>query len=89
MEIELIYNIMSLSGVQQSNSVICMYECICVECICVFMFMHMCLCMNVYVYLCLCIYVYIHTHIYKSPFFRFFSIIGSYKILNIAPCAIQ
>ena len=30
------------------------------------------------------IYVYTHTH-----FFRFFSIIGYYKLLNIVPCAVQ
>ena len=31
-------------------------------------------------YICVCIYIF---------FFRFFSIIGYYKILNIVPCAIQ
>ena len=46
-DVELIYNIVLVSGVQQSDSVI---------------------------YIC---------------FFRLFSIIGYYKILNIVPCAIQ
>ena len=50
--VELIYNIVLVSGVQQSESVI-----------------------------------YLYTHIYN--FFRLFSIIDYYKILNIIPCAIQ
>ena len=32
--------------------------------------------------------MYTHTHTYIY-FFRFFSIIGYYKILNIIPCALQ
>ena len=32
------------------------------------------------------LYVYVCLYIF---FFRFFSIIGCYRILNIAPCAIQ
>ena len=32
------------------------------------------------------IYIYIYIYIF---FFRYFSIIGYYKILNIVPCAIQ
>ena len=48
-EIQLIYNVVLVSGLQQSDSVIC---------ICTF-------------------------------FFRFFSIIGYYKILSRVPCAIQ
>ena len=38
------------------------------------------------------IYTYTHTHIYTHTyisFFRFFSIIGYYKTVNIVPCAIQ
>ena len=46
---QLIYNVVLISGIQQSDS---------------------------------CIYIYIF-------FFRFFSIINYYKILNIVPCAIQ
>ena len=52
-EIQLIYNVVLISGIQQSDSVIHTY-----------------------------IYIYIF-------FFRFFSIIGYYKILSIVPCAIQ
>ena len=37
--------------------------------------------MCIYIYVCVCVCVCI-------PFFRFFSIIGYYKILNIVPCAI-
>ena len=51
MEVELIYNVVLVSGVQQSDSVI--HE---------------------------CIYIF---------FFRFFSIIGYYKILRTVPCALQ
>ena len=32
------------------------------------------------------IYIYIYIYIF---FFRYFSVIGYYKILNIVPCAIQ
>ena len=50
-ELQLIYNIMLVSSVQDRDSVI---------------------------------------HTYVSPFFfRFFSLIGYYKILSIVPCAIQ
>ena len=36
------------------------------------------------------LYIYVHTHTYTHIyFFRFFSIIGYYKVLNIVPCAIQ
>ena len=48
-EVQLIYNIVLVSGIQQSDSVI-------------------------------------HMYIF---FFRFFSIIDYYKILNIVPCAVQ
>ena len=37
---------------------------------------------QIYIY----IYIYIHTH---THFFKFFSIIGYYTLLNIVPCAIQ
>ena len=49
----LIYNVVLVSGVQQSNSV-----------------------MHIY------IYIYTHTYIY----FRFFSLIGYYKILSVVIC---
>ena len=49
--VELIYNVVLVSGVQQNDSVIHMY-----------------------------------TYLF---FFRFFSIIGYYKILNVVPCALQ
>ena len=52
-EILLIYNVVLVSGIQQSDSVIRIYIKICIF------------------------------------FFRFFSIIGYYKILRIVPCAIQ
>ena len=54
-ELWLVYNAMLVSGVQQSDSVIC-------------------------------ISIYLSIYLF---FFRFFSIIGYYKILNIVPCAIQ
>ena len=50
-EVQLIYSVVLVSGVQQSDSVIHMY-----------------------------------TNLF---FFRFFSIIGYYKILDIVPCATQ
>ena len=39
-----------------------------------------------YVCVCVCVCVCVHA---RAFFFRFFSIIGYYKILNIVPCAIQ
>ena len=36
---------------------------------------------QLYLYLYICIHIYIY-------FFRFFSIVGYYKILNIVPCAV-
>ena len=51
----MIYNVVLVPNVQQSDSV---------------------------GYVCMCVYMYIF-------FFRFFSIIGYYKILNIVPYAIQ
>ena len=65
--VELIYNVVLVSGVQHSDSDIHIYVC-----------MYMCVCVCVYIY----INIYTHTH-----FFRFFSHIGYYKILSIAPCA--
>ena len=35
------------------------------------------------------IYVYVYICIVYVYFFRFFSIIGYYKILNVVPCAIE
>ena len=36
-----------------------------------------------------CTHTYIHTHIYIVFFFKFFSIVGYYKILNIVPFAVS
>ena len=41
-----------------------------------------------FIYMCVCVYIYIYIYIYIN-FFRFFPLIGYYKILNIVPCAIQ
>ena len=58
-ELQLIYNIVLVLGVQQSDSDI---------------YIHIYMAMNIYIYIL---------------FFRFFSIIGYYKILNTVLCAIQ
>ena len=44
---------------------------------------HMCVC----VCMCVCVYIYIKVYIYIL--FRFFSLLGHYKILSTVPCAIQ
>ena len=50
----------------------------------------------IHVYMCVCVYISInlfyiciYTYTYISIFFRFFSIIGSNKMLNIVPWAIE
>ena len=46
----------------------------------------------IYVYTCTHGFIYIYMYIYAHTciyFFRFFSIIGYYKMLNIVSCAIQ
>ena len=55
----MIYSIVLVSGVQQSDS-------------------------DIYIYIY--IYIYTHTHIF---FFRLFSTVGYYKILNVVPCGTQ
>ena len=57
-EVQLIYNVLLVSDVQDFDSVYIYYTC-------------------VHLYSCICTYLF---------FFRFFSIIGYYKILNNSPC---
>ena len=61
-------------------------------CVCV------CVCIHTYIYIVLSIYIYIYiyivlcTYIYENIytfFFRLFSIIGYYKVLNTVPCTIK
>ena len=74
----MIYNVTLVSCVQQSDPV--------------------CVCVCVYIYIYIYIYIYTHTHIYIYTHtrthiyicsFRFFSLIGYYKILSRVPCALQ
>ena len=60
--VEVIYNVVLVSDVQHSDSVIHIYVCVCV---------------------CVCVYIYICIY-----FFRFFSFVDYYKILNIVPSAL-
>ena len=50
-------------------------------------YMNVCIYVNIYS----CIYIYMHIYTYDTHifFFRFFSLIGYYKILSIIPSAIQ
>ena len=80
----MIYNVVLASGVQQSDSVLYIY---------VYIYVYIYIYIDIYVYIYIYIYryicVYIYIYIYIDNFFRFFSIIGYYKILNIVPCAMQ
>ena len=39
------------------------------------------------IFMCVCVYIYLYVYVYY--FFRFFSVIGYYKTLNIDPCVMH
>ena len=64
---------MLIYAIQQSDSVIHTYVCVCV---------YMCVCVCIYMYVC--VYIYTHTFFFKI----FFSIMVYHRILSIVPCSI-
>ena len=74
-EVQLIDNVVLVSGVQQSE-------------IYIYIHTHIYTHTDIHTYTHTYMHTYTHTHTYNF-FFRFFSLIGQYKILSIVSCAIR
>ena len=74
-EVQLIYIVVLVSGVQQSDSVIHIHT-----------YIYIYIYIHIYIHIYICVYIYVYIYIF---FFRFFSLVGYYKMLSIVPCAIQ
>ena len=87
-QVQLIYNVVLISAVQQSDSLIhihiYMYIYGVLWCLVLYLSLLaiLSLFLGIYIYICICIYIY-------TFFLIFFSFMVYHKILNIFPCAIQ